>query len=218
MIKELILPADMKKHDELSDLKAAQKNYLAHERMIAVRQSLWDAISNNKAKTAKLTKLKAAQEVAEAERDTLSQKMARAKEDKQRAVQLTKARYLAELRKLRDAHKAKRDKAVDDAEDCGYAEVGLGQDAEMFQNPPAAYVPAYMQAYASAVQKRLIEEAKKAAEEEASAVQPAEPNPPEASEGAEDREAEQEVVAVADAETEDAKVGLAEQNVLLDLD
>ncbi|GMP63595.1 hypothetical protein CsSME_00025226 [Camellia sinensis var. sinensis] len=51
MTKGLIIPADMKKHEELSDLKvlhsaaksivlAAQKNYLAHERMIAVRKSL----------------------------------------------------------------------------------------------------------------------------------------------------------------------------------
>ncbi|XP_028057312.1 uncharacterized protein LOC114261275 [Camellia sinensis] len=253
MTKGLLLPVDMKKHDELSDLKVLRlaaksivlKNYLAHERMIAVRQSLRDAISDNKAKTAELTNLKAAQEAAEAERDTLSQKLARAEEDKQRVVQLTKARYLAELQKLRDAHKAERDKAVDDGEDRGYVEdertyeqqvqatkdiffqcgwkaavekVGLGQDAEMFQNPPAAYIPAYIQAYTSVAQKRLIEKAKKAAEEEAAAVQPTEPNPPEASEGAEDREAEQKVVAVADAETEDAEVGLAEQNVLLDLD
>ncbi|GMP48022.1 hypothetical protein CsSME_00015524 [Camellia sinensis var. sinensis] len=246
----------MKKHEELSDLKVlrsvvksivlvVQKNYLAHERMIAVRQSLWGAISDNKAKTAELTKLKAALEAAEAECDTLSQKVARAEEDKQRAVQLTKARYLAELHKLQDAHKVERDKAVDDAEDRGYAEgertyerqvqtttdiffqcgwkaavekVGLGQDAEMFQNPPAAYIPAYMQAYASTAQKRLIEEVKKAADEEVATVQLAEPNPSEAYEGAEDREVEQEFVAVADAETDDAEVGLAEQNALVNLD
>ncbi|GMP57813.1 hypothetical protein CsSME_00021732 [Camellia sinensis var. sinensis] len=93
MTKGLLLPVDMKKHDGLSDLKvlcsavksivlAAQKNYLAHERMIAVQQSLRDAISDNKAKTAELTNLKAAQEAAEAERDTLIQKLARAEEDK----------------------------------------------------------------------------------------------------------------------------------------
>ncbi|GMP45296.1 hypothetical protein CsSME_00013873 [Camellia sinensis var. sinensis] len=123
----------MKKHDELSDLKvlrstaksivlAVQKNYLVHERMIAVRQSLRDVIAENKAQTAEIAKLKAAQEVVEADRDTLSQKLDRAEVDKQRAVKTTKARYLAELRKLRDAHKEEKDKAVDDTEDRGYAQ------------------------------------------------------------------------------------------------
>ncbi|GMP48324.1 hypothetical protein CsSME_00015718 [Camellia sinensis var. sinensis] len=83
----------MKKHDELSDLKvlrsvvksivlAAQKNYLAHERMAAMRQSLRDAISNNKAKTAKLTEIKAALGAVEAERNKLSKQAARAEADK----------------------------------------------------------------------------------------------------------------------------------------
>ncbi|XP_028065784.1 uncharacterized protein LOC114268763 [Camellia sinensis] len=131
MTKGLILPADMKKHDELSDLKvlrsaaksivlAAQKNYLAHERMIAVRQSLRDAIAENKAQKAEIAKLKAAQEAIAAKRDILSQKVDRADANKQRAVKSSKARYLAELRKLRDALKAEKDKAVDDAEDRGY--------------------------------------------------------------------------------------------------
>ena len=88
--------------------------------MIAVRQSLRNAIAGNKAKTAEIAKLKAAQEATEAERDSLSQKLGQAEEDKQRAVKQTKARYLAELRKLRDAHKKKKDKADDDAEDRGY--------------------------------------------------------------------------------------------------
>ena len=70
-----------------------------------------------------------------------------------------------ELRKLHDAHKEERDKAVDEAEDRGYKQgektyerqvkatkdiffqcgwkaavekVSLGQDTEMFENPPAA--------------------------------------------------------------------------------
>ncbi|GMP35149.1 hypothetical protein CsSME_00007720 [Camellia sinensis var. sinensis] len=131
LTKGLILPADMKKHDELSDLKvlrsaaksivlATQKNYLAHDRMIKVRQSLRDAISENEAQKGEIAKLKAAQEAVVAERDTLLQKVDRASEEKQRAVKSTKARYLAELRKLRDAHKEERDKAVDEAEDRGY--------------------------------------------------------------------------------------------------
>ncbi|GMP88145.1 hypothetical protein CsSME_00040227 [Camellia sinensis var. sinensis] len=132
LTKGLILPADMKNHDELSDLKvlrsaaksivlAAQKNYLAHDRMIKVRQRLRDAIAENKAQKDEIAKLKAAQEAVEVERDVLSQKVDRANEDKLQAVKSMKARYLAELRKLRYAHKAERGKAVDDAEDRGYA-------------------------------------------------------------------------------------------------
>ena len=91
---------------------------------------------------------------------------------------MTKARYIAELCKLRDAHKAKLDKLVDDAEDRGYAEnerayerqvqgtkdiffqcdwkvavekLGLGQDSDAFQNPSIVFIPAHKQAYASAV-------------------------------------------------------------------
>lgn len=144
------------------------------------------------------------------------------------------------MRKLRDAHKVEKDKAVDDAEDRGYAKgertyerqvqatkdiffqcgwkaavekVGLGQDAEMFQNRPAAFIPHYMQAYASAAQKRLIEEAKKAFEEEAAAAaQQAEQTSPEASQGAEDEVAERGVVAVEGADDE-AEEGLPEQTV-----
>lgn len=67
-----------------------------------------------------IAKLKAAQEAVVAERDTLLQKVDRVDEDKQRAMKSTKARYLAELRKLRDAHKEEKDKAVDEAEDRGY--------------------------------------------------------------------------------------------------
>ncbi|GMP72866.1 hypothetical protein CsSME_00030759 [Camellia sinensis var. sinensis] len=158
MTKGLFFPADMKKHEELSNLKVLRS---------------------------------AAKSI----------------------VLLTKTRYLAELRKLRDAQKAEKDKAVDDTEDRGYAEgertyerqvqvtkdiffqcgwkaavekLGLGPNAEMFQSPPVAFIPPYMQVYASAVQKRLIEEAKKAAKEEAAAAQPAEQIVAEASEGAED--------------------------------
>ncbi|XP_028111557.1 uncharacterized protein LOC114309875 [Camellia sinensis] len=250
MTKGLIFPADMKKHDELSDLKvlrsaaksivlAAQKNYLAHDRMITIRQSLRDAIAENKAKTAEIAKLKAAQEATEAKRDTLSQKLDRAQVDKQRAVKTTKARYLAELRKLRDAHKEEKDKAVDDAEDQGYVQgektcerqvqatkdtffqcgwkavvekVSLGQDADMFLNPPAAYIPVYMQAYANAAQNWLIEEAKKAAEEEAATAQQIEQTSPEASQDVEGQVADREVVAVEGADDEAAD-GLSEQTV-----
>ncbi|GMP50132.1 hypothetical protein CsSME_00016871 [Camellia sinensis var. sinensis] len=249
LTKGLILPADMKKHDELSDLKvlhsaaksivlAAQKNYLAHDRMIKVRQSLRDAIAENKAQKEEIAKLKAAQEAVEAERDILSQKVDRANEDKLRAVKSTKARYLAELRKLRDAHKAERDKAVDDAEDRGYAQgektyerqvqatkdiffqcgwkaavekVGLGQDSDMFINPSAAYIPVYMQAYSKATQNRLITDARKEAEEEAAATKLAKQNPLEASPSAEE-EADRDV-AVVEGTDDDAEEILSEQNV-----
>ncbi|GMP60340.1 hypothetical protein CsSME_00023243 [Camellia sinensis var. sinensis] len=204
----------MKKHDELSDLKAlrssvksimlaAQKNYLAHERMIAMRKSLWEAIADNKEKVAELAKLKAAQEEAAAERDRLAERLAQAEEDKKNSFQVTKAKYIAELRKLQDAHKAELDKQVNDAEDCGYAEgkrayerqvqgtkdiffqcgwnaamekLGLGQDSDAFQNPSVVFIPTHMQAYASTVQKRLIEEVKQAAEAEVIIAQPAEQN------------------------------------------
>ncbi|GMQ09681.1 hypothetical protein CsSME_00052965 [Camellia sinensis var. sinensis] len=239
----------MKKHDELSDLKvlrsaaksivlAAQKNYLAHDRMIKVRQSLRDAIAENKAQKAEIAKLKAAQEAVEAERDILSQKVDRANEDKLRAVKSTKARYLAELRKLRDAHKVEKDKAVDDAEDRGYAQgektyerqvqatkdiffqcgwkaavekVGLGQDSDMFINPPAAYIPVYMQAYSKATQNRLIADARKKAEKEAAAANQAEQNPPEACPDAEE-EANRDVAVVEDTD-DDAEENLPEHNV-----
>ena len=46
----------------------------------------------------------------------------RSEADKQRAVKSTYARYLVELRMLRDAHKEEKDKAVNDAEDKGYAQ------------------------------------------------------------------------------------------------
>ncbi|GMQ10450.1 hypothetical protein CsSME_00053444 [Camellia sinensis var. sinensis] len=245
----------MKKHDELSDLKvlrsvaksvvlAAQKNHLTHKRMIAVRKSLREAITDNKAKAAELQKLKAAQEASEAERDKLAERLAWVDEDKQRALQKTKARYIDELRKLRDAHKAELDKEVDVAEDRSYAEgertyerqvqgtkdiffqcgwkaamekLGLGPDAEVFQNPPATFIPAHMQAYASAMQKRLIKEAKQEAEAEATAAQPTEQIPPEASEGAKDQETEQEVVAVVDATVDEVTEGLVEQTVDIDL-
>ncbi|XP_028108809.1 uncharacterized protein LOC114307616 [Camellia sinensis] len=227
MTKGLILPADMKKHDELSDLKvlrsaaksivlAGQKNYLAHERMIAVRQSLRDAIAENKAQKAEIAKLKAAQEAVAAERDILSQKVDRADADKQRAVKSAKARYLAELRKLRDAHKAEKDKAVDDAEDRGYA-----QGEKTYER----------QAYANATQNRLIAEARKEAEEEAAAAQQAEQNPPKASQNAEDEEADRDVVVVEstddeaeenlskhDVEEAEQTVQVAEQAVELELD
>ncbi|GMP93199.1 hypothetical protein CsSME_00043141 [Camellia sinensis var. sinensis] len=249
LTKGLILPADMKKHDELSDLKvlrstaksivlAAQKNYLAHDRMIKVRQSLRDAIAENKEQKAEIAKLKAAQEAVEAERDILSQKVDRANEDKLRAVKLTKARYLAELRKLRDAHKAEKDKAVDDAEDRGYVQgektyepqvqatkdiffqcvwkaavekVSLGQDSDMFINPPAAYIPVYMQAHSKATQNRLIAEARKEAEEEAVAAKQAEQNPPEASPDVE--EVADRDVAVVEGTDDDVEENLPEHNV-----
>ena len=99
--------------------------------------------------------------------------------------------------------------------------VGLGQDAEMFQNPPTAFIPHYMQAYASATQKRLIEQAKKATEEEATAAQPADQTPHETSETAEDGQAKQEVVATED-ETEEGLIEqtttTAEQTIDIDLD
>ncbi|XP_028068604.1 uncharacterized protein LOC114271193 [Camellia sinensis] len=129
------------------------------------------------------------------------------------------------------------DKAVDDAEDRGYAQgektyerqvqatkdiffqcgwkaavekVGLGQDADMFLNPPAAYIPVYMQAYAVATQNRLIAEARKEAEEEAAAAQQAEQTTTEASQQAEDEVADREV-AVEDGADDDAEENLPEQ-------
>ncbi|GMQ10457.1 hypothetical protein CsSME_00053451 [Camellia sinensis var. sinensis] len=97
MTKGLLLPADMKKHEELSDLKVlrsvaksimlvAQKNHLTHKRMIFVRKSLREAILDNKAKAAELQKLKAAQEESEVERDKLAERLSWADEDKQRAL------------------------------------------------------------------------------------------------------------------------------------
>lgn len=180
--------------------------------MIKVRQSLRDAIAENKAHTAEIEKLKAALEAAEAERQELRLRLDRAEAEKTKAVKSSKARYLAELRKLRDAHKAVMAKAVDDAEDRGYEQgektyerqvqatkdiffqcgwkaavekVGLGQDSDMFNNLPAAYIPDYMQAYSKAAQIRLIAEARKEAEDEAAAAQETEQIAPEASQDAE---------------------------------
>lgn len=44
-------------------------------------------------------------------------KLARAEEDKKKFLQANKARYIAKLRKLRDEHKAKLQRQVDNAED-----------------------------------------------------------------------------------------------------
>lgn len=159
----------------------------------------------------------------------MSQKVDRAEADKQRAVKSTKAWYLAELRKLRDIHKAEKDKAIDDAEDRGYAQgektyerqvqatkdiffqcswkaavekVGLGEDADMFLNPPAAYIPVYMQAYASATQNWLIAEARKEAEEEAAGAQQVEQTTTEASQDAKDEVADRDVAVVEGADDE----------------
>ncbi|GMP78169.1 hypothetical protein CsSME_00034214 [Camellia sinensis var. sinensis] len=147
----------------------------------------------------------AAQEALVAERDQLSERLVRADEEKQRALQMTKARYIFELRKLRDAHKAEVDKKVEDAEDHRYVEGERTYEQQV-------------QDYASAAQKKLIEEVKKAAEEEVTTVQPGKQNPSEAFEGAEDREAEQEVVAVVDAATNEADEGMTERDSLVDLD
>ncbi|GMP60066.1 hypothetical protein CsSME_00023086 [Camellia sinensis var. sinensis] len=176
-----------------------------------MRQSLRDAIAENKTQTAEIAKLKAVPEAVEAERDMLSQKLDRVEADKQRAVKTTKARYLAELRKLRDAHKEEKDKAVDDAEDRGYA-----QGEKTYERQ--------VQAYANAAQNRLIEEAKKAAEEEAAAAQQTEQTSLEASQDVEDQVADREVVAVEGADDEavdglpEQTVEVAEQTVDLELD
>ncbi|GMP51934.1 hypothetical protein CsSME_00017965 [Camellia sinensis var. sinensis] len=233
LTKGLILPADMKKHDELSDLKVLRP---AAKSIVL---SLRDAISENEAQKGEIAKLKAAQEAVVAERDTLLQKVDRASEEKQRAVKSTKAQYLAELRKLRDAYKEERDKVVDEAEDRGYKQgektyerqvqatkdiffqcgwkaavekVGLGQDAEMFVNPPAAYIPVYMQAYASATQNRLIAEARKETEEEAAAAQQAEQTTAEVSQ---DDEVADRDVAVGDGADDDAEENLPDQTIVM---
>ena len=173
--------------------------------MIKVRQSLRDAIAENKVQKAEIEKLKAAQDVVAAERDELRLKVNRAEADKQRAVMSNKARYLAELRKLRAAHKEEKDTAVDDAEDRGYAQgektyerqgqttkdiffqcswkaavekVGLGQDSDMFINPPTAYIPVYMLAYSQATQNRLIAVVWKEAEEKVATAQQTEQTSP----------------------------------------
>ncbi|GMP74226.1 hypothetical protein CsSME_00031701 [Camellia sinensis var. sinensis] len=123
----------MTKHDELSDLKvlhlaaksiilAAQRNYLAHERMISIWKSLREAIADNKTKTAELEKLKTAQEEAVAERDRLAELLARADKDKKNILQVTKATHIGDLCKLRKTHKVEMDKQVDDAEDRDYVE------------------------------------------------------------------------------------------------
>ncbi|GMP39076.1 hypothetical protein CsSME_00010054 [Camellia sinensis var. sinensis] len=212
MTNGLILPADMKKHGELSDLKVLRSTAKS------IVLSLREAIAENKAQKAEIAKLKAAQEAIEAERDNLSQKVDRAEADKQRAVKSTIARYLAELRKLRDAHKEEKDKVVSDAEDRGYAQREKTYERQV-------------QAYASAGQKRLIEEAKKEATEEVAAAQQIEQTSPEASQDTEDQVADWEVIAVEDADDEleeglpehsaevaEQTLEVAEQTVDLELD
>lgn len=101
------------------------------------------------------------------------------KYEKQKSQQVTKTRYIAKLRKLRDAHKDKLEKQVDDVKDCGYVEgkktyarqveatkniffqcgwkvaaekLGLAQDSDVFKNPLAAFILAHTHAYSNAVQ------------------------------------------------------------------
>ncbi|GMP98844.1 hypothetical protein CsSME_00046569 [Camellia sinensis var. sinensis] len=90
--------------------------------MVAVRQNLCAAIADNKEKFAELEKLKASLATVEEEHDRLAKQLAKAEEEKQEAMQATKARYIAKLRKLRDAHKAELEKQVDNAEDRDYVE------------------------------------------------------------------------------------------------
>lgn len=95
---------------------------MVHERMIYVLQSVREAIADNKSKTVELEKLKIAYETVLTERDLLDEKLAKAKEEKDKAVRAKNERYLAELPKLRAIHKAELKKEVDDAEDRGYVE------------------------------------------------------------------------------------------------
>ena len=85
--------------------------------MIDVLQSLREAIANNKSKTAELEKLKTAYKAVLTQRDLLNEKLAKAKEEKDKAVQAKNERNLAELPKLRTMHKAKLKKEVDDTKD-----------------------------------------------------------------------------------------------------
>ena len=138
-----------------------------------------EAIADNKSKTAELEKLKTAHEILLTERDLLAEKLAKAKEEKDKAVQAKNERYLAELPELRTIHRAELKKEVDDAKDWGYAEgesvygrqvasakdiffqcvwkmaaekLGQALESELFNNPPPAFIPSYMQAYAAVVQ------------------------------------------------------------------
>ncbi|CAL5437850.1 unnamed protein product [Camellia sinensis] len=170
MTKGLLLPTDMKKHKELSDLKVLRygraENYLAHERMISVQQSLREAIADKKAKMSELEKLRPSLAILNND--------------------AKKARYLVELQKHRAAHQVELKKKVDEAEDRGFAEgervyerqvegtkdiffhcgwkiavekLSNGPDSNFFKNPPIAFIPSHMQAYAAAVQQKMIEAA-----------------------------------------------------------
>ncbi|XP_028069608.1 uncharacterized protein LOC114272141 isoform X2 [Camellia sinensis] len=123
----------MKKHEQLSDLKAIksvskslvlamQKNFVAHEHMMELKRNLRKAISENKAKKAKLRKLKASLADITIERDQLAEQLNKADEDKKKAVETRKTRYLAELKRHRDNHRAELKEKVGEVEDRGFAE------------------------------------------------------------------------------------------------
>ncbi|XP_028053165.1 uncharacterized protein LOC114257583 [Camellia sinensis] len=192
---------------------AAQKNYLAHDRMIKVRQSFRDAIAKNKVQKVEIEKLKAAQDVVAAEGDELRLKVDRAEADKQRAMKSNKARYLAELRKLRDAHKEEKDKAVDDVEDRGYAQGEKTYERQVQATKDIFFQCGWKAAVEKATQNRLIAEARKEAEEEAAAAQQTEQTSPAVSQDADDEEViDREVVTVEGADNE-AEENLPERNV-----
>lgn len=90
--------------------------------------------------------------------------------------------------------------------------VGLGQDSDMFVNPPAAYIPVYMQGYAQATQNRLIAEARKEVEEEAAAEQQTEQSSPAASHDGQHEVIDRDVVTMEGTDNE-AEENLPEQTV-----
>ncbi|GMP81038.1 hypothetical protein CsSME_00035888 [Camellia sinensis var. sinensis] len=136
LAKGVCLPADMRHHDHLTELKALcsstksmvlaiQKNHIAHKRVLELRKTTRQAMAeaNEKAAELKVSQQKVAELETEVAR--LTGLVTSVDADKQKALAVMKDKYLRELAKLeakKNAEITKLEKKLEDAEDRGFKE------------------------------------------------------------------------------------------------
>ncbi|XP_028068070.1 uncharacterized protein LOC114270697 [Camellia sinensis] len=136
LAKGVCLPADMRHHDHLTELKALrsstksmvlaiQKNHIAHKRVLELRKATRQAMAEAEAKTAKLEASQQKTAELEAKVTRLTGLVTSANADKQRSLTVMKDKYLRELTKLegkKNAEIAELQKKADDADAQGFKE------------------------------------------------------------------------------------------------
>ncbi|XP_028122413.1 uncharacterized protein LOC114319591 [Camellia sinensis] len=136
LAKGVCLPADMRHHDHLTELKALrsstksmvlaiQKNHIAHKRVLELQKTTRQAMveANEKAAELKASQQKVAELETEVAR--LTGLVTSVDADKQKALAVMKDKYLRELAKLegkKSAEITKLEKKLEDAEDRGFKE------------------------------------------------------------------------------------------------